>query len=229
MPAIKNGLGWAQYVRKVFVPSLEFYRRVVIEKFLPSLSDQAITEESERVGSDVFERMGRSVPPEDYDPGDFVEAADDKAFEFYDLMYGTRQGLVNGLAAALYHLFEQQLCHFYRLIAWDKKAVLSGSDAEQKIRAYGLDVARFPEWASIYELRLLANCVKHGEGNACRKLAALRPGLFEPPSVGRSGGPRSFVERPLSGEGVYFSVAEFDEMADRLKRFWDYVASEISN
>jgi hypothetical protein len=61
-------------------------------------------------------------PPEYYDPGDFVEAADNEGFEFYELMHETRQGLVNGLAAALYHLFEQQLCQFYRLIAWDKEA-----------------------------------------------------------------------------------------------------------
>jgi hypothetical protein len=33
-------------------------------------------------------------------------------YESYQLMHDTRQGLVNGLAAALYHLFEQQLCHF---------------------------------------------------------------------------------------------------------------------
>ncbi len=41
-------------------------------------------------------------------------------------------------------------------------------------------------------------------------------------------GPRPFVERPLSGEGVYFSFADFDIMANRLKRFWEWVANEIS-
>jgi hypothetical protein len=172
--------------------------------------------------------MGQSVSPEDYDPGDFVESAFDEGFEFYELMHDTRQGLVNRLAAALYHLFEQQLCEFYRLIAWDKKAVLSGNDAEEKLRTLGVDVAKFPEWASLNELRLLTNCVKHAEGSSCKQLAELRSDLFERPTVGLSfKGPRPFVERPLSGEGVYFLVAEFDKMAERLKRFWDYIADEI--
>jgi hypothetical protein len=200
-----------------------------MEKFFPPLSDEAITEESNQVEEKAFERMGRSVSPEDYDPGDFVDSAFDEGFEFYELMHDTRQGLVNGLAATLYHLFEQQLCEFYRLVAWDKKAVLSGKDAEEKLRAIGVDVANFPEWAFLNELRLLTNCVKHAEGSSCKQLADLRPDLFERPSMGpRLRGPRPFVERPLSGEGVYFSFAEFDIMADRLKRFWEWVANKIS-
>jgi hypothetical protein len=102
MPTIKNGRAWADYVRNIFVPSLEFYRRVVMEKFLPSLSDQVIKEESDRAEEAALERMGRSVAPEDYDPGDFVEAAFNEGLEFYELMRDTRQGLVNGFAAALY-------------------------------------------------------------------------------------------------------------------------------
>jgi hypothetical protein len=42
-------------------PSLEFYRRVVMERFFPSLSDEAITEKSNQVEKEVFERMGQSV------------------------------------------------------------------------------------------------------------------------------------------------------------------------
>jgi hypothetical protein len=53
--------------------------------------------------------------------------------------------------------------------------------------------------------------------------------LFERPTIGpRLRGSRPFVERPLSGEGVYFSFAELDKMAERLNRFWDYITNEIS-
>jgi hypothetical protein len=228
MPAIKNGLIWADYVRNVFIPSLELYRRVVVEKVLPCLSNDVITEETHQVEREAFERMGNAVSPEDYDPGDFAQPAFDKGLEFYQLMHDTRQGLVNGLAAALYHLFEQQLCAFYRLMAWDKKAILTGRDAEEKLRALGLDVAEFPEWASLDELRLLANCVKHAEGSSSKQLADLRPDLFGRTSIGPAlTGSRPFVERPLSGEGLYFSATEFDTMVGRLKRFWVYVAEEI--
>jgi hypothetical protein len=229
MPTIRNGLHWAHYVRRAFVPSLEFYRRIVIEKFLPLLSDDAISKESDQVEREAFERMGERVAPEDYDPSDFFESAHDEGFEFYELMHDTRQGLVNGFAAALYHLFEQQLCEFYRLVAWDKEAVLNGKAAADKLRPLGVDVAKFPEWASLNELRLLTNCIKHGEGDSCKELAALRPDLLERPTVGpRLRGPRPFVERPLSGDGVYLSREELEKIADRLLRFWDHIANEIS-
>ena len=108
--------------------------------------------------------MQENFSPDDCDPSDFFEAARDEAVEFYQLMHDTRQGLVNGFAASLYHLFEQQLCQFCRLIAWDKKAVLRGAEVESKLRHYGPDVTRFPEWASLYELRLLANCASTLKG-----------------------------------------------------------------
>src|ERR1700691_1456482 len=122
-----------------------------MERFLPSLSDEAITAESNQVEREAFERMGASVSPEDYDPADYFQSAFDESLEFYELMNDTRQGLVNGLAASLYHLFEQQLCEFYRLVAWDKKAILNGKGAEDKLRTIGVDVAKFPEWVSINE------------------------------------------------------------------------------
>jgi hypothetical protein len=117
MPTIKNGDRWADYVRNIFIRSLEYYQRVVMEKFLPSLHEEKINEEAERVEREAFKHMGHSVSPEDCDPGDFVEAARDEAIEFWGFMGDTRQGLINGFAATLYHLFEQQLCEFYRLIA----------------------------------------------------------------------------------------------------------------
>jgi hypothetical protein len=100
--------------------------------------------------------------------------------------------------------------------------------AQQKINSHGLDITKFQEWASLNLLRLLANCVKHAEGPRCKLLAVLRPDLFKRPSVGPSfGGPRPFVEQPLSGEGVYFPMEEFDRMANRIKLFWTWVADEI--
>jgi hypothetical protein len=86
-----------------------------------------------------------------------------------------------------------------RLIELDKKALsLSGWEAETKLRSLGIDVAKFPEWKSVMELRLVANCVKHAEGRACEELDKLRPDLFDPPSIGpRINGPGQFVERRL--------------------------------
>jgi hypothetical protein len=58
---IKDGLTWADYVRRVFLPSLDFYRRVVMERFLPSLSDEAIRLSSRISSGRIPSR--RSIPP----------------------------------------------------------------------------------------------------------------------------------------------------------------------
>jgi hypothetical protein len=75
------------YVRAIFVRSLEFFRRVVMEKFLPSLSDDVITQEVEKESeaSDLDDPSNETII-------------------FYRLITDTRQGLVNGFAVALYHL-----------------------------------------------------------------------------------------------------------------------------
>ena len=59
MPTIENGPVLADYARRVFVPSLEFYRRIVMEKFLPSLSHEAITAEANQVETRRFRTYGR--------------------------------------------------------------------------------------------------------------------------------------------------------------------------
>jgi hypothetical protein len=92
-----------------------------------------------------------------------------------------------------------------------------------------IDPAKFPRWESVDEVRLVANCVKHVEGSGGKQLAHLRPDLFEAPRIGsRINGPREFVELPLPREGIYFWSEEFEKMTERLKRFWEYIADQIS-
>jgi hypothetical protein len=226
---VKNGAYWAYYIRRVFIPGLQFYQRVVTEKFLPSLSEESIGSEADRVQEEVLELLKRSVEPEESDPSHYDKMAFDEGLEFYQLMHDTRQGLINSFTAGLYHLFEQQICELYRLIAWDKQAVLNGEKAIKNLQMLGLNARDFPEWTSLEEVRLLANCIKHAEGSSCKLLAERRPDLFEQPTIGpKLHGPRAFVERPLSGDGIYVSASEFERMADTAKRFWEYVIKEIS-
>ncbi len=229
MAAIRNGVFCADHVCRAFVPGVTFYARVAVEKALPAVSDEAIKNEADHIEQAAMERLGQAVSPEDYDPSDLYQAAFDEGLEFYMMMRDARQGLINTFATGLYHLFEQQLCELYRLLVWDRNAVLDGKEAKKRLLDLGLDVTQFSGWAAIEELRLLANCIKHGEGTSCEQLAQSRPDLFERPTVGpRFRSPRPFVERPLGGEGVYFSVEEFQEKAALLERFWLELAETIS-
>jgi hypothetical protein len=59
-----------------------------MEKFLPSLSDDVITQEVEKEESEASD----------------LDDPSNEAIIFYRLITDTRQGLVNGFAVALYHL-----------------------------------------------------------------------------------------------------------------------------
>ena len=49
---------------------------------------------------------------------------------------------------------------------------------DRLIKYYGIDIEKFSSWAKVNELRLLANAVKHADGDSCTELKGLRPDLF---------------------------------------------------
>jgi hypothetical protein len=95
--------------------------------------------------------------------------------------------------------------------------------------AGGIDVTMFSSWAKVEELRLVANTVKHAEGDSAQKLYNLRPDLFQHPRITEIGlsfgqnAPRVFL--PLAGEDLYVSIADVGQYRDALLGFW----SELGN
>src|SRR2546425_7819860 len=64
-----------------------------------------IAEEAEEYANKMFESYVQSVG--EGDPGDFADAARDQAVQYYGVLADLRQGIVNLLAAGMYHLYEQ--------------------------------------------------------------------------------------------------------------------------
>src|SRR6266540_3091309 len=180
MPAINNDPLCSHYIRNFFVPAVEFYTRVVLDKVFPALDDEVISKEAHQVERKALEQT--AAHEDDDDPSAFYDAAFNEGLEFYMSMRNTRQGLINALAVGLYHLFEQQLCEFCRLLAREPEAELDGEKAKTKLKDLGIDVKKLSDWSSIDDLRLLANCVKHAEGKSRKKLYQRRPDLFFPPN-----------------------------------------------
>ena len=118
---INNGPYLGYYARTAFIPAIEFYIRVALDKIFPALSDEEISREADQVEQEAFARLGQAVAPEDYDPSNFTDKAFEESCYFYQLMKDTRQGLINLLTAGLFHLFEQQLCQFYLLLERDNR------------------------------------------------------------------------------------------------------------
>jgi len=150
------------------------------------------------------------------------------------MMSGLRQGLQNMSAAALYHLYEQQVMLFHRREVLDlgeenDAALFKHSVFRERLLRYGIDVKTFASWPLIEELRLVANTVKHAEGDSAADLHSRRPELFIAPQVadlpflGSKAVARVF--QPVMGEDLYVSVDDIRRYANAVEQFW----SELSD
>jgi len=152
-------------------------------------------------------------------------------------MRDIRQGLINTFAVALYHRFEQHFSKFFRVAVGDadiSKVSRGAHEVAKTFAAIGLDPKGLPGWSVIDELRLIANCVKHAEGESCGKLRLNRRDLFvKPPWSGEADQDihdsyvPPFIQEPLAGEGLYLTEKEFREKADAIKAFWSAFANEL--
>ena len=170
------------------------------------------------------------------DPSDLAEAAQDAGVSHYMLLNGIRQGIINLFAAALYHAFEQQVILFLRKQVLhpreenDSKLFHMG-EFDRRLKALGIDINSFRSWPKTDELRLVANTVKHTEGDSAQKLHRQRPGLFENPEIQKLGlssstaNPRVFL--PLVGEDLYVSLADIKDYRDTLLGFWKELADAM--
>ena len=139
----------------------------------------------------------------------------------------------------LFHAFEQQVIYFHRknLLTQseeDKPELRKLSVVQCRLREYGIDMGEFPSWPKIYgELRLVANVVKHGEGDSCNKLRQIRADMFR--NTHLSGfsqvipGLASKVFQPLLGDGLYVSIQDIKGYRDQLVRFWSELADAIQS
>jgi hypothetical protein len=91
-----------------------------------------------------------------------------------------------------------------------------------------LDVASFPNWARIEELRHTANAVKHAEGPSSRELRSRRPELFtrDQSMLWLKDLP---VEQPLAGEDLWIKEKDFDSFGDAVEQFWEWLATELES
>ena len=149
-------------------------------------------------------------------PGDDDSVAE-QAIEHYaeclETLSDVRQGMVNLLTVGLYHLFEQQ-----------QKLTTNSRESAMGFKSAG----------KIYELKMAANAIKHGEGNSAKQLARLRPDLFfRAPAFSEPGSAKDHhhvqhaelvaddpMLAPLTGD-IYVSEGDLAEWCDAVVAFWE--------
>jgi hypothetical protein len=232
-----TGLYMARRVRHSTVPYVSTYGQCVLQNVLPAFAD--LPEKASKIADAEFEHLGSQPATDDCDGmSEPAEAAQEKGQAFYSTMLALRQTTLNLFAAGLFHLVEQQLadlCHdatFHKPPPNDTKL----SVLTDWYRAhFSLDLKALSAWPKIDQLRLIANCVKHGEGSSATQLRQLRPDLFEDPRVREllPQFPKMYtspsLRRPLAGEDLYVTPELFTEYSEATNRFVAEVAEYFEN
>ena len=213
--------------------AIESYRAGALERVMPAFT--RIAEEADAAAAAEFERLGAMPADLDgwTDMADLAESATEHGVAFYETLRGLRQGVLNLLAVGLHHLFEQQQLFFFQRALTTKEEKISTLEAGLA-DACGIDIKTFSCAATVHELRITANAIKHGKGSSADKLARLRPDLFENPilaqhlaSLGLATMDADAASQwagalvaPLAGHGLYVTEKDVTQWCDAAMAYW---------
>ena len=224
---MNNGQFWADYARQIWIPEIEVLQETIEKRVLPSFS--MIEQESEAVREAERNRLNFLAGP-DTDPGDLAEAVHEAGVDYYIMRDNARQAVINIFAVALHHLVEQQQLVLLRRELLPKSDEDDYTLLKRKILVSalverGIDITTFSSWARSEELKLLANTVKHADGDSADLLAKLRPDLFTPPVLKREESSPLYglvgrVYTPLAGTDLYLTDEDLTEYFTNAVGFW---------
>ncbi len=167
--------------------------------------------------------MSSPASEENLDPGDYAEAVQEHGLEVYENLHFTQQQLLGLAAAGLYHLWErllkQFICKELRGWTFDGRAIhkimapANFSSLEEFLFQFGFQLAQQRYYADLSELRLVANVVKHGDGQSCEDLQTFAPGLFE--------GYNYHFDIFSKADSLELRPADFTRYAKAVTDFWD--------
>ena len=231
-----HGKHWRDYIHGRVVPRFRQFGELVLSRVLPAFD--GINEEAEALERRRFNELVSSLDmPEEAMRGAEEAMADlafNEAMDHALLLGSMRFATLNLYAAALYHLTEQHLIDVpLQILNYEGRHNLRPKDAFAWFKhTLGLDIASLASWPKIYELQLVANVVKHGEGASAAELRKIRPDLFVYPTLRESGiGPSEVlrVERTLFGNDFFVTTEEFEGYHNGSVAFWIELADALPN
>jgi hypothetical protein len=207
------GSSSAAFISDVVLPQLDAFESESLFRVVGAFAD--IEEEAEEYQGAFFNSLMQR--PIEGDPAEAAESARFHAVSHYMLLKDTRQGFLNLLAVALFHLHEQHLSELGRRVAQE------GGRSPQLDGLTGYDAMK--------ELGLVANAVKHAEGRSAEALRDARPDLFvRPPDVGlrELQGRVTPLRNPLGGADLFVTEKDLVTYADALKELWIDIRARVA-
>lgn len=111
---------------------------------------------------------------------------------------------------------------------------------ERQLAGLGINCRSFRCAGKLYELRMAANAIKHGAGPSAKKLATLRPDLYEDPvlasrglaqgDVSGSGAATALVSllvAPLTGNDLYVSERDLSDWCAAVIAYWEELSTML--
>lgn len=231
-----NASFWRRYFAASFKPHLERVLQALERRVLPAFD--GISNEATALRDNTFDELMALPDGRIGDSSLLADAAFEAGYDHYVGMQAVRQSLINSFAPLLYHSWEQQLLTFHRReilhpAEQRDKDLLSLRELRARLDTVGIDICRLATWASIKELKLVANTVKHADGESADHLKKRRGELFDPEHANRAMLPLPIqadtrrVYLPMSGEDLYLTLADLKAYGSATIRFWDEFADAL--
>lgn len=217
------------FIQTVIAPQvpthLELFNRVMVDfdDLLPR---------AEAIADEEYTRLMSQPVSEHGEDGDgCAELAQDAGQEFFDRMFPLAQSLQNLLTLGLFHAFEQQLFLLHQFATAQQQPRHMHAVFKWISNDLGIDCRAYPCANHLEELRLVANAIKHGEGEASDELREKRLELFQHPAVRGFAPAASFASsrtrQPLAGESIYIQRSDFEHYIEHVTAFWDLLAADF--
>jgi hypothetical protein len=222
-------------IRHFQLPFIQMFGQWVNEYVIPL--EAQLTARTDAFEKEVYDELGSQPVPENYsgDGWEVAESAIEQGHWFYEQITSMYQTTLNLFAAGFFHAIEQQLADLTRDAAIESEVPDTKLDVVTKWfgKHFLIDLAQFPAWHVIDELRLVANTAKHAEGAAAERLRKIRPDLFQSPII-REDFPdipvvHRPVSRPLGGDGLYVTAKDFGLYEKTATQLFEWLAAQFES
>jgi hypothetical protein len=180
--------------RQCLISSHLFYVEQAQERLLSQFEN--IDAEADKAADNWLEKNSGRFDPDRDDPGDFYEAANDSAIEFYGLLSDMRDQTILSIVAWVFHEWDKQLRDWLvrEIQHWHK-----GDSPAQKVwstdsgqimeflECLGWKISSTHFFDQLDACRLVVNVYKHGNGKSLEDLKQKYPCYLKDPFSGAGG------------------------------------------
>lgn len=180
-------------------------------------------EDEENRAVHELESNGSRQNYEYYDPITNYEKHVDLCFQYAEI-----NGYMIGMSiVGLYHIWEKQVIqHLKRELNqdWviaDGNIIKNWKDILDTFEAYSTDLTSFDFYKNLNELRLVANTIKHGDGDSYKTLCNIQANITKPYQKSNNQ-PLACGQYSLLRVEIYPEKKDFDKYKTATLDFWNY-------